>query len=237
MTTATTVQPRHVRSGPAGSRSRSFFSGLSAAATVVVVIVAVLLVVVAVASRVSPRGKFVVLGHPTFVVLSGSMTPAILAGDLVIDDPVTPAQASRLQPGRVITFHTSTGLVLTHRIVAVVAGPDSAVAYRTKGDANNAADLESVAPDQIQGVVQGRVRAAGYVFNALHRPMTLALLLAAPLLWLLSGALLRRSRREPGPDQGGVGSAQDPAASADASTGGVHRATVTSPSATSTTRH
>jgi hypothetical protein len=41
-----------------------------------------------------------------------------------------------------------------------------------------------------------RIPAGGYALTALNRPLVLALLVAAPLLWLLSGWLFRLARED-----------------------------------------
>jgi signal peptidase len=128
------------------------------------------------------------------VVLSGSMSPAIHTGDLVVDDPVGAATASHLQAGQIISFRSG-GKVITHRIVAVAAEGSGQVAYVTKGDANSAADQQRVPPSQIVGVYHTRIANGGYVLNALHQPLTLGLLLAAPVLWFISGLFFHAARK------------------------------------------
>ena len=58
--------------------------------------------VIAVATHISRDGGYTAFGHPVMTVLSGSMAPVIRTGDLIVDNPVTPAQASTLQPGQIV---------------------------------------------------------------------------------------------------------------------------------------
>jgi hypothetical protein len=83
---------------PAHGRSagRWILRALSTTVTVLVSIVAVLAIVLAVATRTSVNGQFAAFGHPVMSMLSGSMTGVINTGDLIVDDPVTPAQAQHL---------------------------------------------------------------------------------------------------------------------------------------------
>lgn len=79
-----------------------------------------------------------VLGYRTLCVLSGSMSPGMPTGSMVIVQPV-PSEALRV--GDVITFQPPEphGMVITHRVVEIVeAGSEPVV--RTKGDANEVAD-------------------------------------------------------------------------------------------------
>ena len=161
--------------------------------TLVLVVAGTLALVVAVASHFSAPGQYTVFGHPTLSVLSGSMSPTIKTGDLVYDDRISPSQAEHLKVGQVITFTGPGWKTFTHRIHAVEE-IDGSVVYQTKGDVNDAPDLSLVSPSQIVGVYRGKIPFGGYVLNALHKPLTLLLLIASPLLWLLSGWLYGLAR-------------------------------------------
>ncbi len=91
------------------------------AVMVLAVLVAAAAVLLAAASHLSSRGQYSVMGHPVLTVLSGSMTPAIPTGALVVDDPVRGTAATRLHVGDVISFHSVPGspTVITHRISGI----------------------------------------------------------------------------------------------------------------------
>lgn len=89
-----------------------------------------------------------VTGWRANVIMSSSMHPTILAGDVVV---VGPHDGLDLGVGTVITFENSRGTLVTHRIVGLREGGR----YATRGDANHVADPEPVHPDQILGV--GRI--------------------------------------------------------------------------------
>ena len=192
--------PRSAR-GPARSERRvsswrRIASGVGTTLAVLAVAVATLALVLSIATQFSPRrqdGQYVVFSHPTMVVLSGSMTPTFRGGDLIIDDQISRVGATRLRVGQVISFHppSDSSKVITHRIVAVTKTASGAVAYRTKGDANNAADSELVPAMAVVGRYHTRIPFGGYVLNALHRPLVLALLATSLLLWLFVGPLWR----------------------------------------------
>ena len=169
--------------------------------------IALLALVVAVSSHFSPPGQLGIAGHPVMSVLSGSMAPVINTGDLVVDNRLTPAEAASLKPGQIISFHpTATSpQVFTHRIVEVEVAPDGSVAYVTKGDANDSKDTDAVASTNIVGLYHSRIPAGGYFLAALHRPMVLGLLIASPLLWLLSGSLFSWAREEEEPSMATTG--------------------------------
>ena len=74
-----------------------------------------------------------VLGFTAAVVVTGSMSPAIEPGDLVVC-----RRAAEYGEGDVIMFRSGASLV-THRIVG-----DTPDGFTTRGDANNVADIEPV---------------------------------------------------------------------------------------------
>ena len=208
--------PIRVESAPAQAVTHPawrYFAGvLTTATTVLIVIVACIAIVVAAATHFSSsKGQYTVFGHPAMVVLSGSMTPVIRTGDLVVDNPVTVTEASNLHVGQIISFRSAPGStkIFTHRIVGVTTTTGGAVAYITKGDANNAPDADPRPAKDVVGVFQRAIPRGGYILNALHQPLVLGLLLAAPVLWFIAGPLFELARkmdepagREPAEDAG-----------------------------------
>jgi len=106
--------------------------------------------------------------YRTLSILSGSMTPAFAPGDVVID---TPLQGEDLRVGQVITYQAPTGgnEVVSHRVIEIVKAGDRPT-FRTKGDANPAADpwTAKMNDDRLwrQRLVIPR---AGHVIGALRR--------------------------------------------------------------------
>ncbi|MGB9482991.1 MAG: hypothetical protein WCB86_03745, partial [Candidatus Dormiibacterota bacterium] len=89
------------------------------------------------------------------------------------------------------------GLVITHRIYAVVTGRSltgaPTVEYRTKGDANNAPDVGLVSPSAILGLYQGeRIAYGGYVLNTLHQPITFVVLIMFVVLYVAEELVRRK---------------------------------------------
>lgn len=97
----------------------------------------------------------------SYVVTSGSMSPAIQAGDVVI---VRDVRVDAIDEGDVITFTRSPASSgrTTHRVVEVIE-TDDGTAFRTKGDANEEADRSPVPAEQVIGQVMFHVPYAGYV--------------------------------------------------------------------------
>lgn len=109
------------------------------------------------------------------VVQSGSMEPAIHTGSVVVIKP-----AGSYAVGDVITYGR-TGTPTTHRIVdmKLVEGSTS---YKTKGDANDAADGSEVRHEEVIGKVRVSVPYAGYVIDAARKPIGFFFLIILPAL-------------------------------------------------------
>jgi signal peptidase len=108
-----------------------------------------------------------------FVVLSGSMEPAISPGDVII------VASGPVAVGDVITYRTGNEVPTTHRIVEEVDG-----AYRTKGDANENVDAGLVDPSQILGSVIVVIPLIGYVILWANTTLGFVLLVVVPLVLL-----------------------------------------------------
>lgn len=104
-----------------------------------------------------------------------------------------------LQVGQIITFFEAndrgdrTGKVVTHRIIEVTQ-KDGAVAYRTKGDANNTADSVLVRPQNVIGVYKNRVAKLGALVLFLQKPWGMLIFIGVPVLAFLAYDIVRRQR-------------------------------------------
>lgn len=118
-----------------------------------------LVVVAACLSLVIPH----FIGYETYVVVSGSMEPNIPVGSIVYSKKADPAA---LQTGDVIVFvDPARGTTpITHR---VVTNDTAAGAIVTKGDANEAEDVNPATYDNIKGKVVVHIPRMGFVASAL----------------------------------------------------------------------
>ena len=127
---------------------------------VVALAAAALVAVLVVVPRVS--------GSTPLTVLTGSMTPTIPAGSVVLVKPVDPMT---LQPGDIITFQAAPGVerFVTHRVVRFQ--PDTTPpSYITKGDANRGEDSDPVPVGAIRGEVWLHVPYIGQAAELVHGP-------------------------------------------------------------------
>ena len=88
------------------------------------------------------------LGIQPTTVISGSMSPAMEVGDMVI---VRDVSADSIHPGTVIQFWSGEEMVI-HRVVEASGEGDGRL-FVTKGDANAEPDLELVSSSQVVGAV------------------------------------------------------------------------------------
>jgi signal peptidase I len=134
------------------------------------------------------------MGYKPVAIYSGSMTPKIPVGGLVVDRVV---HSKDVRVGDVITFtdpYVKTRLI-THRVVQIVK-TSKGLAYRTKGDANPSRDPWAIGLKDRVGRVSFSVPLAGYVLVYAHsREVRAALILVASALLLL-GALRLIWRKE-----------------------------------------
>jgi signal peptidase I len=105
-------------------------------------------------------------GMRPFTVLSGSMTPALDTGDMVVDSQIAPIDA---RPGDIVTFKDPqrAGRMVTHRLrsVSVTEGTAHMV---TKGDANDTTETWTVPASGRIGRVAYRLPMLGYALSVTH---------------------------------------------------------------------
>jgi signal peptidase I len=123
-----------------------------------------------------------ILGYKTYVVLSGSMEPAIHTGSVLVALPVAPRT---LKVNDVIVYNRSdVSESVTHRIIQLndEGGKPS---FITRGDANGAPDSWTV---QYNGATAGKivlsVPLVGYAYHAIASPQGRLLFLVVPVLGL-----------------------------------------------------
>lgn len=138
-------------------------------------------------------------GYKSFVVLSGSMMPAIAPGSLIIVKPEREYGVRDVVTRS--TKHAKT--TITHRIIEKTM-VDGETRFRTQGDANLTADAELVAPQEILGRVQWIVPGVGKVVNyAQTKPGFLVMVLVPSMLIILEEIIniieaLKKKRKKKG---------------------------------------
>jgi signal peptidase I len=131
------------------------------------------------AMTIGPR----LLHYRTATMLTGSMSPGIVPGDIIVD---TPEHAADIKVGQIITYQIPVDdhRVESHRVIWVHHNRDGSALFRTQGDANDGADPWTA---KAQGTTVWRVRgvvpAAGAVIRFLRQPVvSLALTRVLPIV-------------------------------------------------------
>lgn len=117
------------------------------------------------------------VGFQVFAVISSSMQPEIATGSAVY---VKPQEFETLRTGDIVTYRTSGGTAVTHRIVEK---EEPLRQFLTKGDANDTADARRIEFEQIEGKVWFSLPYLGYLailFQGTAEKLGLLLI----LIWL-----------------------------------------------------
>ena len=134
-------------------------------------------------------------GYMPLIVLTGSMEPEIMEGDLIICHT---AEASDVKIGDVIAFFDPDGngtSVLTHRVIEVTE-ENGSLSFRTQGDANDSADRLPVSADRLVGEYRFRIPGAGSVAMFMQTAPGLIVCVVLPLVLLIGYDIIRRRMHE-----------------------------------------
>lgn len=133
-------------------------------------------------------GEPEVFGYQLKTVLSGSMEPTFLTGSVIAVKPLDLEERRNLQKGDVITFMESEDKLITHRVMGSTASGEH-VMYETKGDNNNAADMNPVLSDNVLAKYTGfTIPYVGYFIDFAQSKEGSAILLIGPGILLLAYA-------------------------------------------------
>jgi len=121
------------------------------------------------------------LGWQVDTVVSGSMTPTIDVGGVVISKKIDPRA---VETGDIITFRSPTnGRVTTHRVMEVQTG--DSLYFQTKGDANEDPDPFVVPASNVLGQVRLHIPYIGYATQYARSPIVSLLMLTVPGLIII----------------------------------------------------
>lgn len=130
------------------------------------------------------------MGYKPFIVLSGSMEPEIMAGDLIVTKEV---DAGELKVGDIISFRVGDNIVVSHRIASIDEEPERT--FYTKGDANVGMDAVEVLPEHIEGRYIWRGAGLGRFAIFLQTPIGMLVFVVAPLCLFIIYDIVSRNRR------------------------------------------
>ncbi len=127
------------------------------------------------------------------IVLTDSMYPEFIGGDLIFCKEAEPEE---VQVGDVISFFDPDGTgtsVVTHRVLELTE-VDGKLGFVTKGDSNNAIDRVAVSSEKLVGIYTGfRIEGAGDVAMFMQSTTGLIVCVLLPLVLLIGYDAIRRS--------------------------------------------
>jgi signal peptidase len=118
------------------------------------------------------------LSYQAFVIISGSMEPTIMTGDLIFAK-----KEAAYALTDVITYQTPGDPLITHRIIGV--DPEDATRFITQGDNNEDPDPVTLASSEIKGKFAFRLPSMGYALVYSKTPIGLLLLVGLPIALML----------------------------------------------------
>ena len=143
------------------------------------VVLLILSIISSVAGRKNPDYVPGLAGYKFMYVLTGSMTPAIEAGDMIVTKTV---ETQDLKEGDIITFRTMGNTLVTHRII----GMKEDGSFVTKGDANNVEDIDLKANEEnIVGKYIFKIPKGGYIVKFIQSPIGLIIFILIPVIILI----------------------------------------------------
>lgn len=119
--------------------------------------------------------------YKVFTVQSGSMEPAIKTGSVIFVKP-----SASYATGDIVTRRTlDPKVTVTHRIVEEAADDTGQAVFKTKGDANDAADAEFVSPESIIGKTVFSFPFLGYPVSYAKTQQGLIVLIVIPAVIII----------------------------------------------------
>lgn len=138
---------------------------------------------------ISILSNFGLFGYKFYDVLTGSMSPTINPGSLII---VKEIDDSEVKEGDIITFKgTSTSNLTTHRVVEVI-DKDNNIKFQTKGDANDVLDPMLVDEGLLVGKVILDIPYIGKVMSFINKYRLIIVILI--IVYLCFGTFYKEAK-------------------------------------------
>jgi signal peptidase len=145
----------------------------------------IVMLFVVISSKAS-GGEPQIFGYQLKIVLSGSMEPAIKTGSIIAVKPGV--DMNHFKKDDVITFKIDGKKLVTHRIIGVGKNGNQ-VMYKTKGDNNKTADMNSVLSQNVVAEYTGfTIPFLGYIISFTNSKNGAFLLIIPGLLLLFYSA-------------------------------------------------
>lgn len=104
--------------------------------------------------------------YQALTIGSGSMSPAIEKGDVIILKAMKNEEARKIKKGDVLVYNHDNKIIV-HRVIKKSNNGET-ISFKTKGDYNNAKDSWTVKQEDVIGIVKFRIRWVGMPTVALN---------------------------------------------------------------------
>ncbi len=130
-------------------------------------------------------------GMTPMIVMSGSMEPQIMTGDLIIDKSI---DADDVEMGDVITFFNPKKKqeVITHKVIDIEDDGDGTRTFITHGINNTEGTNEKVPEENLIGIYWFRIPKLGDILFFMQTTTGLIVCIGIPLILLVGYEILRR---------------------------------------------
>ena len=126
------------------------------------------------------------------IILTDSMEPVFSSGDLIVCHTI---DAEDVKEGDIICFYDPAGngtTTVTHRVTKVTTDDSGALAWETKGDANNAEDSTLVPAENLVGIYQRHFAGLGNAAMFVQTTQGLIICVICPIILLVAYDVIRR---------------------------------------------
>ena len=126
------------------------------------------------------------------IILTDSMEPEFSSGDLIVCHTI---DAENVKEGDIICFYDPAGngtTTVTHRVIKVTTDESGALAWETKGDANNTEDSTLVPAKNLVGIYQHHFSRLGNVAMFIQTTQGLIICVICPIILLVAYDVIRR---------------------------------------------
>ncbi|MGE5329071.1 MAG: signal peptidase I [Deltaproteobacteria bacterium] len=162
-----------------------FISFIKYVMIVLLAVVLAYLVFLIIGVRSNPEKIKSVLGYIPMTVASGSMSPNLNAGDLII---VKETKPEKINYNDIISFKFEDNRIITHRAIEVFKNSNE-VKIQTKGDANDDVDDWDVSNKNLIGVVCFKIPLGGYFVKCMASWKGIVIMMVIPIFFIISGEL------------------------------------------------
>lgn len=164
---------------------------------IILAIIFIMLLTIFIKGQVNEEKYPDLFGYKSMIVLSGSMEPTIMKGDLII---VKKVNSNYLKAKDIIAFRNKDKTITSHRIIKVDK-IDSKLYFKTKGDNNNTMDEDVVVAKDIEGIYVSRIPELGNFLMYIQTiqgfiTVTMFLLLIFSIYYFISSKIEKKKNKE-----------------------------------------